>query len=107
MKYLLKPVIFCLARLALMYLDNLTSGMSLDSEHVHTVYGFAKDFALSGLAVGVYIRKTRRCWITATELAHFSRVSNYTQTLITHLLSDHAWVQSFLHQAQTRLTAAL
>jgi len=84
----------------------LTSGMSLDSEHVHTVYGFAKDFALSGLAVGVLHSKNQAVLDAATELAHFSRVSNHTQTLITHLLSDHAWVQSFLHQAQTRLTAA-
>lgn len=84
----------------------LTSGMSLDCEHVHTVYGFAKDFALSGLAVGVLHSKNRAVLEAATELAHFSRVSNHTQTLITHLLSDHCWVNTFLQQAQVRLTEA-
>lgn len=84
----------------------LVSAMSLDCDHVHTVYGFAKDFALSGLAVGVLHSKNQSVLAAATELAHFSRVSNHTQTLITHLLNDKGWVSGFLQQARVRLTQA-
>lgn len=86
--------------------EPFVSAMSTDANHVHTVYGFAKDFALSGLAVGVLHSKNQELIEAAQELAHFSRVSNHTQSLVEHVLSDEKWLEQFFQQAKLRLTDA-
>jgi aspartate/methionine/tyrosine aminotransferase len=72
-------------------------------EQVHTVWGFAKDFALSGLKVGVLHTRHPEVRAAARELAYMSPVSTDTQVLLRRLLSDQAWTDSFLKENRHRL----
>jgi aspartate/methionine/tyrosine aminotransferase len=60
-----------------------------DPDRVHVVWGFAKDFGLSGLKVGV-LRTSGATRPAARALAYFTTVSTDTQALVTGLLTDHA-----------------
>jgi aspartate/methionine/tyrosine aminotransferase len=81
--------------------------VSLVGEHaVHGVWGFAKDFGLSGLKVGVLHTRDPEVRAAARALAYFAPVSTHTQALLTTLLSDTAWVAEFLAESRRRLRAS-
>jgi aspartate/methionine/tyrosine aminotransferase len=78
--------------------------VSMVGEHaVHGIWGFAKDFGLSGLKVGVLHTRDPRVRAAARALAYFAPVSTHTQALLTNLLSDKDWVAGFLAEARRRL----
>lgn len=87
-----------------------TSGLSLDSaenlRHLITVYGFAKDFGLSGFKVGVAHSYDPEVIAVMRELSYFSPVSNHTQALLVQALSDSAWVDRLFETNQKRLRGA-
>ena len=75
----------------------------LSPNQVHTVWGFAKDFALSGLKVGVLHTRHPEIRAAAQELAYMTPVSTDTQVLLRELLSDQAWADSFVKENRHRL----
>jgi aspartate/methionine/tyrosine aminotransferase len=78
----------------------------LDPDRVHVVWGFAKDFALSGLKVGVLHTSGAETRAAARALAYFSSTSTDTQALLRDLLTDTAWVRRFLAEGEIRLAAS-
>lgn len=70
---------------------------------VHGIWGFAKDFSLSGLKVGVLHTRDPEVRAAARALAYFAPVSTHTQALLTALLRDHDWVAGFLAESRRRL----
>lgn len=81
-------------------------GSRLPAERICTVWGFAKDFGLPGLKVGVLHTTDPRLRAAARELAYFAPVSTDTQALLCRLLADEAWTRGFLDEAVSRLRAS-
>lgn len=75
----------------------------LPPSRVHTVWGFAKDFGLPGLKVGVLHTFDPAVRAAARELAYFAPVSTSTQALLCSLMADSAWTDGFLTVARARL----
>ena len=75
------------------------------ADRVHVIWGFAKDFGLSGLKVGV-LRPARPTRDAARALAYFATVSTDTQALLRDLLSDDARVTSLLAENRRLLADA-
>jgi 1-aminocyclopropane-1-carboxylate synthase len=75
----------------------------LPPERVHTVWGFAKDFGVSGLKAGVLHTTGEPARTAARELAYFAPVSTDTQALLCSLLADAAWTEAFLAVSRSRL----
>jgi aspartate/methionine/tyrosine aminotransferase len=75
-------------------------------DRVHVVWGFAKDFGLSGLKVGVLHTTDPRVRAAARALAYFAPVSTDTQALLRDLLADTAWVRAYLTESRARLAAS-
>jgi aspartate/methionine/tyrosine aminotransferase len=81
--------------------------VSMVGEHaVHGVWGFAKDFGLPGLKVGVLHTRDPQVRTAARALAYFAPVSTHTQALVTNLLSDAGWYAGFLAESRRRLRAS-
>jgi 1-aminocyclopropane-1-carboxylate synthase 1/2/6 len=78
-----------------------------DPDRVHVVWGFAKDFGLPGLKVGVLHTTGAAVRAAARELAYFAPVSTDTQALLADLLADTAWVRRFLAGSAGRLAASV
>jgi aspartate/methionine/tyrosine aminotransferase len=77
-----------------------------DSDRVHVVWGFAKDFGLSGLKVGVLHTTGAQTRTASRALAYFAPASTHTQALLRDLLSDTTWVRWFLAESRKRLAAS-
>jgi aspartate/methionine/tyrosine aminotransferase len=78
----------------------------LDPQRVHVIRGFAKDFGMPGLKVGVLHTRQPAVRAAARELAYFAPVSTDTQALLRDLLSDPDWVDGFLTANRGRLAAS-
>lgn len=76
---------------------------ALDPDRIHVVWGFAKDFALSGLKVGVLHTWGAKACAAARALAYFAPTSTDTQAVLRDLLADTDWVQHFLAEGTARL----
>jgi aspartate/methionine/tyrosine aminotransferase len=72
----------------------------------HGIWGFAKDFGLSGLIVGVLPTRDPEVRTAARALAYLTPVSTHAQALVTNLLSDAGWVAEFLAENRRRLRAS-
>lgn len=83
--------------------DVLAEVPDIDPHRIHVVWGFAKDFALSGLKVGVLHTTSDHTRAAARALAYFAPTSTDTQVLLHDLLTDTHWVQRFLAQGKVRL----
>lgn len=70
---------------------------------VHEVWGFSKDFAMSGLRCGVLTSKNDDLLAAVGELAYRSVVSGDTQHLLAELLAGEAWVTTYLVELRARL----
>ncbi len=79
------------------------TGQVLPPDRVHTVWGFAKDFGLPGLKVGVLHTTDPAVRAAARELAYFAPVSTDTQAMLCSLLAGQAWTDAFLAAARARL----
>lgn len=78
----------------------------LPPQRRHMVWGFAKDFGLSGFKVGVLHTADPRLRIAARTLAYLAPVSTDTQVLLCDLLADEAWVDHLLAESRRRLATA-
>lgn len=78
------------------------------NEHanVHVVYGFAKDFGLSGFKTGLLYSSSEVLLKAMRELCYFAPVSNATQSVLTSLLNDTAFMTSYFDENRKRLKAA-
>lgn len=83
-------------------------------DRVHVVWAFSKDFAASGLRAGVLVSENADVLSAIDELAYWACCSGDTQHLLGRMISDDAWVDSFvttnrgrLREARTRVTDAL
>jgi len=79
------------------------AGADLPPDRVHTVSGFAKDFGLPGLKVGVLHSTDPAIRTAARELAYFAPVSTDTQALLCSLVTDPSWTDSFLAAGRARV----
>jgi 1-aminocyclopropane-1-carboxylate synthase 1/2/6 len=77
-----------------------------DPDRVHVVWGFAKDFGLSGLKVGVLHTTGAATRAAARALAYFAPASTDTQALLADLLADRHWLAAFQAAATARLAAS-
>ncbi|MCH8486677.1 MAG: aminotransferase class I/II-fold pyridoxal phosphate-dependent enzyme [Candidatus Cyclonatronum sp.] len=73
---------------------------------VHLVYGFAKDFGLSGFKTGLLYTKSEKLLQVVKELAYFMPVSNATQQILTNLLTSGAFLKRFIAENKLRLKNA-
>lgn len=75
-------------------------------DRVHVVWAFSKDFAASGLRVGVLVSENQEVLHAIDELAYWACCSGDTQQLLTQMISDDAWVDAFVTTNQRRLREA-
>jgi aspartate/methionine/tyrosine aminotransferase len=75
-------------------------------ERTHLVWGFAKDFGLPGLKVGVLYSPDPDVIAAARAMAYFAPVSTDTQALLADLLADRPWVEWFAGEARARLVGS-
>ncbi len=73
---------------------------------IHLVYGFAKDFALSGFKAGLLHSTNEKVLQVVRELAYFMPVSNATQQILINLLRDKDFVKHFTDENKRRLKSA-
>lgn len=73
---------------------------------IHLVYGFAKDFGLSGFKVGVLYSTDSKILQVVQQLAYFMPVSNATQKILCNVLQDEAFLNYYFAENRKRLYAA-
>ena len=73
---------------------------------LHIIWAFSKDFAASGLRVGVLLSENESVIKAVDALAYWAAVSGDTQSLLANLLSDTTWVDAFIRENQRRLGEA-
>ncbi len=82
---------------------DFTSALTLNRPYIHTVYGFAKDFGLSGLYSGVLHSDNEVLIKAARKIAHFHRVSNPVQSLLRYLLDDGEMINALFETNRQRI----
>ncbi|MFJ8081732.1 aminotransferase class I/II-fold pyridoxal phosphate-dependent enzyme [Streptomyces sp. NPDC096205] len=82
---------------------DFTSLREIDGPRVHTVWGFAKDFGLSGLKAGVLHTPDPDVREAARALAYFAPLSTHTQAVLAELLAEPVRVTAFLAENRRRL----
>ncbi|MFU8860195.1 MAG: aminotransferase class I/II-fold pyridoxal phosphate-dependent enzyme [Cyclonatronaceae bacterium] len=75
-------------------------------EHVHVVYGFAKDFGLSGFKAGALITRNDDLLKAIPQLTYFSCLSTVTQHLLLEMLTDPDWLSTLQRENCKRLDGA-
>jgi aspartate/methionine/tyrosine aminotransferase len=78
------------------------SGLRLESDLIHVVYGFAKDFGLSGYKVGILHSEDSEVVKAVQDSAYFYSVSMQTQRALANLLS-RPQIDGFLKGMRERL----
>lgn len=73
---------------------------------VHLVYGFAKDFGLSGFKTGFLVSKSEKILHAMRELSYFAPVSNATQKMLENVISNKNFMQHFFNENRKRLKHA-
>jgi len=76
------------------------------TDRVQVIWGFAKDFGLSGLKVGVLHTTDPQLRAAARALAYFAPTSTDTQALVRGLLTDTSWLRGFLAESRARLATS-
>lgn len=75
-----------------------------NSEYLHMIYGFSKDFGISGMRVGVVYSKNEEFLTAYTNLAAPHMVSNLTQWLVQEVLSDKKFIKKYIKTNKSNLT---
>jgi 1-aminocyclopropane-1-carboxylate synthase len=75
-------------------------------QDLHVVWGFSKDFAMSGLRCGALVTENAAVLQAVDALAYWSAVSGDTQARLGAMLDDGAWVAHYLATMRGRLAAA-
>jgi len=73
---------------------------------MHFIWAFSKDFAMSGLRAGVLMSRNEQVVAAVRELAYWGSISRDTQHLLTSLIEDDGFVESFLAEMRHRLACA-
>eukprot|EP01122_Echinamoeba_exundans_P017697 TRINITY_DN958_c0_g1_i3.p1 TRINITY_DN958_c0_g1~~TRINITY_DN958_c0_g1_i3.p1 ORF type:complete len:442 (-),score=69.19 TRINITY_DN958_c0_g1_i3:1462-2760(-) len=74
--------------------------------NVHIVYGFAKDFAASGLRTGIVYTRNPTCHKALVSISPFSSISRPTQVALTELLSNESWLTEYRTSNVVKLKSA-
>ncbi len=75
-------------------------------EDIHEVWGFSKDFAMSGLRAGVLVSGNQDVLESMSGLAYWSGVSGDTQHLLATMLADDEWTDHFVSEMRSRLRSS-
>lgn len=75
-------------------------------DRLHSLYGMAKDFGLSGLKVGYFFSYNEDVLTTMRNLAYFHTVSTQTQHTCSELLEDRRWCKHIHDTNQQSLQQA-
>jgi len=76
------------------------------SNDMHFIWAFSKDFAMSGLRAGVLMSRNEQVVAAVRELAYWGSISGDTQHLLTSLIEDDMFVESYLAEMRRRLASA-
>ena len=76
------------------------------SPFLHWWYSFSKDFGISGFRVGLLYSRNEELLSAYTNFNAPHQVSNITQWLLSELLLDDAWIETFQQRNQQLLTEA-
>jgi aspartate/methionine/tyrosine aminotransferase len=80
-------------------------------EYVHLIYALSKDFALSGLRVGVCYSENPDIQVPLQKLNDLCQISSQTQTLVENMMKEQNadsgdyWTSTFLQESCARLRA--
>lgn len=72
-------------------------------DDIHEIWGFSKDFAMSGLRVGVITSRNADVLSAMAEIAYWSGASGDTQHLLVNMLSDDEWLDTYVDTMRHRL----
>ncbi|MFN2372906.1 MAG: aminotransferase class I/II-fold pyridoxal phosphate-dependent enzyme [Cyclonatronaceae bacterium] len=75
-------------------------------EHVYVVYGFAKDFGLSGFKAGALITANNDVLKAIPQLTYFACLSTSVQHLLHEMLTDYNWLQNLQEENRRRIAQA-
>ncbi|MCL4756211.1 MAG: aminotransferase class I/II-fold pyridoxal phosphate-dependent enzyme, partial [Myxococcales bacterium] len=75
-------------------------------QRLHIVWAFSKDFAASGLRTGVMVSENAEVLRAVDGLAYWACSSGLTQLALGELISDRAWVETYLTTMRARLGEA-
>ena len=70
---------------------------------IHEIWGFSKDFAMSGIRCGVMTSNNAEVLDAIRGIAYWSAVSGDTQHLLAGMLNDEEWSATFVETMQKRL----
>jgi aspartate/methionine/tyrosine aminotransferase len=73
--------------------------------YVHLVYALSKDFALSGLRVGIMYSENPEIRLPLQKLNDLCCVSSQTQNLVEDMMNEEGWARDFLEENQRRIRA--
>jgi aspartate/methionine/tyrosine aminotransferase len=88
------------------FVSTATLVPAVPADRLHVVWGFAKDFGLSGFKVGVLHTRNREVREIAERLGRLATPSSDTQAVLRDLLADTAWTDAFLTESRARLATA-
>ncbi len=72
-------------------------------EDIHEVWGFSKDFAMSGVRAGVLTTQNQSVLSALNAIAYWSCISGDTQHLLVNMLTDGEWLSSYIDTMRQRL----
>lgn len=75
-------------------------------DKVHIVWAFSKDFAASGLRVGVLVSENPGVLGVMNALSYWSACSGDTLQLVRKMVTDPGWLEAYLDGMRSRLAAA-
>lgn len=77
---------------------------AMDSDYLHMIYGFSKDFGISGMRIGILYSRNESFLKAYNNLNAPHMVSNLTQWLIQEVVSDKKFIKQYIKENQRRLT---
>jgi aspartate/methionine/tyrosine aminotransferase len=75
-------------------------------DRIHVVWGFSKDFGMSGLRCGVLVSESVDVAAAVSAQAYWGAVSGATQHLLGEMLADAEWVDAYVAGMRNRLRDA-
>ncbi len=77
---------------------------SMNSDYLHMIYGFSKDFGISGMRIGIVYSKNEEFLKAYNNLAAPHMVSNLTQWIVQEVLSDKNFLKRYIKKNIESLT---
>ncbi|OQR91977.1 1-aminocyclopropane-1-carboxylate synthase [Achlya hypogyna] len=91
---------------AIAALGTADAGVQALPSHVHIIWGFSKDWATSGLRVGVLCSSNADVRQALSNVLYFSGVPNYLLDGLATMLGDLSWCQEYLAENNAQLRAS-